>query len=187
MPLAVPIDTPSAVAAAAIARSTQPPSSTRESTSRPSTSPPRRAWREGSANGATMLAVAEWGAMKGPTTATATTNPSTPRPRLPLGSDAAWRRMAAHPARRRAGTTATVTSDAVAMDLPGQTAARGGEQGHDVRDDVDEDIKAGEEQNDHLDHGHVAVGRGGDEGLPEAGGGERVLDDRDAPGEVEEG
>src|SRR6516165_10979641 len=187
MPLAVPIDTPSAVAAAAIARSTQPPSSTRESTSRPRMSPPRRACLEGSANGATMLAVAEWGATKGPTTATATTKPSTPRPNLPLGSDAAWRRMAAHPARRRAGTTATVTSDAVAMDLPGQTAARGGEEGHDVRDDVDEDIKGGEEQDDHLDHRHVAVGDGVDQALPDAGEGEHVLNDHDPPGQVEEG
>src|ERR1700722_2681430 len=142
MPLAVPSATPSAVAAAAIARSTQPPPSTRESTSRPSTSPPRMAWREGPANGATMLAVAEWGATRGPTTATATTSPSTPRPTLPLGSDATWRGIATPPPRRRSGISATVTSDAVAMDLPGQAAARGGEQGHHVRNDVDEYIEA---------------------------------------------
>src|SRR4029077_13473907 len=187
MPLAVPIDTPIAVAAAAISRSTHPPSSTRESTSRPRMSPPRRACLEGSANGATMLAVAEWGATKGPTTATATTRPRTPRPNLPLGSDAAWRRMAAHPPRRRAGSAGAVVSGAVAIDLPGQAAARGGEEGHDVRDDVDEDVEAREEQDDHLDHRHVAVGHGVDQALPDAREGEHILHDHDPPGQVEEG
>ena len=48
-----------------------------------------------------MLAVAELGARNGPNTAMATTKPTTARPNLPLGSDAARRRITDHERRRR--------------------------------------------------------------------------------------
>jgi len=51
-----------------------------------------------------MLAVAEWGARNGPNTAIATTVPTTAKPNLPRGSDAARSAMAAQARRRlRAG------------------------------------------------------------------------------------
>ena len=48
-----------------------------------------------------MLAVAEWGARNGPSTAMATMKPTTPRPNLPRGSDAARSRITTQARRRR--------------------------------------------------------------------------------------
>ena len=144
MPLALPIATPSAIALAAIARSTQPPLSTRESTSRPSSSPPSRALLDGREKGATMLAVSEWGARNGPSTAIATTKPTTARPNLPLGSDAARRRTTAQARRRGDGGLRRAGSGGREQchGLAGLPAARGGQQGHDVGHDVDEHVEA---------------------------------------------
>jgi hypothetical protein len=62
-----------------------------------------------------MLAVAERGATNGPSTAIATTKPTTTRPNLPRGSDAARSRITTQGRRRR--TVGLVELDPVAVTL----------------------------------------------------------------------
>ncbi len=104
MPAAVPTMSPNAVAHTAMISSTQPPSSTRDSTSRPSVSPPSRNWAEGRPKFVVTSASAPCGVTNGPMTAVSTTNRVSPSPIAPRGVRTAASSVEAQARRRRAGT-----------------------------------------------------------------------------------
>src|SRR5690242_4177406 len=85
MPAAAPSTMPIAVAATAMSSSRRPPYSTRERTSRPSASPPRRNGADGLAKVSVSRAFGECGANAGPTRATSTTRAAMARPAVPRG------------------------------------------------------------------------------------------------------
>src|SRR5712692_11920641 len=190
MPATAPAPTPNRVAAAAIRRMSHPPANTRESTSRPSASPPRGVPGAGPENGAVTNSVGELGATKGPTTAMATTNamrlsPTVPR-RVRTARDSteshSWRRRRAIPG---GGASMGVPGTAI-QPLPRDPAPRRRQQRHDVGQDVHEDIERGQDDDDQLDDGDVPVRDGVDQSLADAREVEDVLDHHDAPGQVQQ-
>src|SRR5215216_6056393 len=78
-----PSPTPITVETAARSRRTQPPASTREKISRPRESPPNQASELGEPNVVVTVSLLEYGARKGPTTATRMTMSSRPPPTRP--------------------------------------------------------------------------------------------------------
>ncbi len=101
---------PSAVADTAISSSSQPPSRTRDRTSRPRKSAPRGNRPDGFPNGKVSRALGESGAASGPRTATATTKPARISPAAPRGVRTAAAAEASHWWRRirSAGSRAAV-------------------------------------------------------------------------------
>ena len=85
MPAAAPPAMPMAVAQTAMISRTQPPLSTRDSTSRPRKSPPSGNCPEGLPKAKVIRASGEFGATNGPMIATSTTNEASPRPIMPRG------------------------------------------------------------------------------------------------------
>src|SRR5579863_3129965 len=156
-----------------MARSSQPPSSVRLSTSRPSTSPPSHATLDARANGLVTNWVVEYGATAGPITATSTTSPAITSPVAPRGV-------------RTARPSTAMASDLRAMSTfpstvgrrsgSGQPPPRAHGERDDVGQDVDGDVEGRQDKHDGLDLRDVPVGDRRHQGLAQSRVVEHVLD-----------